>query len=299
MIREFSVRGTIPMATVKSALLQLLRGLQYLHSNWIIHRDLKPQNVLVMRSSGVVKVGDFGLARLFQAPLRALSEMERVVVTLWYRAPELLLGAKHYNTAVDVWALGCIFGEMLLGQELFRGKEDTTQGAMFQADQCDKVFRVLGVPTKHAWPKLGDMPLYQSIDKWDTSGRFPASSQLHEVVGLQPGCAALDLLSRMLTFGERHSPSLLRLWLTRPESPPPPQIRSSESRRSRPCATPSFSWARRASDFDKRSLTRNVAGSPSAAVQHVRPAIAAFDRAGRPAAAAAAAVARSVPLLLV
>lgn len=108
--------------TVKSLLWQILNGLNYLHSNWIVHRDLKPSNILVMgegEEQGVVKIGDFGLARIFQAPLRPLSE-NGVVVTIWYRAPELLLGSKHYTSAVDMWAVGCIFAELLTLKPLFQ-----------------------------------------------------------------------------------------------------------------------------------------------------------------------------------
>lgn len=98
--------------TKKSLMYQILKGMKYLHDNWILHRDMKPQNILVVgqgRKRGQVKIADFGLARIYQSPIKALTEVERVVVTLWYRAPELLLGAKHYTRAVDIWSLGCIF----------------------------------------------------------------------------------------------------------------------------------------------------------------------------------------------
>ncbi|KAK2966232.1 hypothetical protein RJ640_008215 [Escallonia rubra] len=98
------VNHAINQYTVKSLLWQLLNGLNYLHSNWIVHRDLKPSNILVMgegEEQGVVKIADFGLARIYQAPLKPLSE-NGVVVTIWYRAPELLLGAKHYTSAVGI-----------------------------------------------------------------------------------------------------------------------------------------------------------------------------------------------------
>jgi cyclin-dependent kinase 8/11 len=107
----------MPQFTIKSIACQILKGMNYLHDNWIIHRDMKPQNILVISAGparGRVQIADFGLARFFQAPVKSLSEVERVVVTLWYRAPELLLGAKHYTKAVDVWAIGCILAELFL-----------------------------------------------------------------------------------------------------------------------------------------------------------------------------------------
>lgn len=101
--------------TRKSIMYQILKGVDYIHDAWVMHRDMKPQNILVVghgKKRGQVKLADFGLARLYKEPIKALSEVERVVVTLWYRAPELLLGAKHYTKAVDMWAVGCIFGEV-------------------------------------------------------------------------------------------------------------------------------------------------------------------------------------------
>lgn len=94
---------------VKSYLFQLLEAISYCHTNRILHRDLKPQNLL-LDCSGHIKLADFGLARTFNIPLRNYTHE---VVTLWYRAPEILLGAKIYTTAVDIWSLGCIFAEMV------------------------------------------------------------------------------------------------------------------------------------------------------------------------------------------
>jgi len=107
---------------VKSIMWQILNGINYIHNNWVVHRDLKPSNILIMGKGpdyGRVKIADFGMARLFQQPLRALH-YDGVVVTVWYRAPELLLGAKHYTKAIDMWAIGCIFGELLTSSPLFQ-----------------------------------------------------------------------------------------------------------------------------------------------------------------------------------
>ena len=97
---------------------QLLRAVAHLHDNWILHRDLKTSNILLSHS-GILKVGDFGLAREYGSPLKPYTS---VVVTLWYRAPELLLGVKEYSTHIDVWSVGCILGELLTLEAIFQGK---------------------------------------------------------------------------------------------------------------------------------------------------------------------------------
>ena len=91
---------------------QILEGLEYLHDRNIAHRDLKPQNVL-MNKEGIVKVADFGLAK----KLRKISTLN--VVSLWYRAPELLLGLKNYSPNIDIWSLGCMLAEFILGKPIF------------------------------------------------------------------------------------------------------------------------------------------------------------------------------------
>ncbi len=93
----------------QSYLRQLLDGIAYCHSNRVLHRDLKPQNLLI-DSQGCIKLADFGLARTFSIPMRPYTHE---VITLWYRAPEILLGTKQYTCSVDVWSLGCIFAEMV------------------------------------------------------------------------------------------------------------------------------------------------------------------------------------------
>lgn len=207
MIRWHHNRASqpMPMQTVKSLLWQILHGMNYLHKNWIIHRDLKPSNILVTGQDkppserGCVKIADFGLARLFQAPLRPLTDVDAVVVTIWYRAPELLLGAKHYTKAIDLWAIGCIFAELITSKPLFQGQEKERKGDdrnPFQADQIDKIFKTLGKPTLEQWPGAADLPNWTHAQAWET---YP--SVLHERVrGLPKGSAGFDLLSKLLEY---------------------------------------------------------------------------------------------------
>jgi cell division cycle 2-like len=126
---------------------QLLRAVAHLHDNWILHRDLKTSNLLLSHR-GVLKVGDFGLAREYGSSLKPYTS---TVVTLWYRAPELLLGAEIYSTPIDVWSVGCIFGELLTMEAIFQGQ--------FEVDQINKIFRDLGTPNDAIWPGYSELPV--------------------------------------------------------------------------------------------------------------------------------------------
>jgi len=135
-------------ANIKSYTLQTLLGLEYLHHHWILHRDLKPNNLLV-DAAGCLKLGDFGLAKCFGSPNR---QMTHVVVTRWYRSPELLFGAKSYGVGVDIWAVGCILAELLLRVPFLAGDSDL--------DQLSKIFQALGTPTEDSWTGLSSLPDY-------------------------------------------------------------------------------------------------------------------------------------------
>ncbi|KAJ3396704.1 Cyclin-dependent kinase 2 [Lobulomyces angularis] len=140
---------------IKSYMLQLCKGMSYCHGHRIIHRDIKPQNY----QQGNIKIADFGLSRSFGIPLRTYTHE---VVTLWYRAPEILLGSKHYSTAVDMWSIACVFAEMCLGSPLFPGDSEI--------DEIFKIFKILGTPTEEVWPGLSNLPDYKpNFPKWETT----------------------------------------------------------------------------------------------------------------------------------
>ena len=133
---------------IKGYMQQTLRGLEAIHGSWVLHRDLKPGNLFIT-PGGVVKVGDFGLARFYGSPERRFTGQ---VVTRWYRAPELLYGAKFYGTAIDVWAVGCIFAELLLRRPYLPGGSDL--------DQLQRIFTSLGTPSEETWPGVSALPYY-------------------------------------------------------------------------------------------------------------------------------------------
>lgn len=120
----------------------------------------------MVTSSGSIKIGDLGLARLFHKPLHALFSGDKVVVTIWYRAPELLLGSRHYTPAIDLWAVGCIFAELLSLRPIFKGeeaKQDSKKAVPFQRNQMGKIGEVLGLPKKTEWPLLSAMPEFPNL----------------------------------------------------------------------------------------------------------------------------------------
>ena len=210
-------RHAIPAKIIKSIMYQLLKGLIYLHSNWVMHRDLKPANIMVTRS-GEVKIGDLGLARLFRQPLNSLFTGDKVVVTIWYRAPELLLGSRHYTPAIDLWAVGCIFAELLSLRPIFKGEEakmDNKKAVPFQRNQMQKIVEILGMPTKDRWPLLTAMPEStqltnlangnhrvanpQGLDKWYWSTLHHQKYGEDQVNGT-PGAEGLSLLQGLLEY---------------------------------------------------------------------------------------------------
>lgn len=177
--------GALQPPLIKSFMYQLLQGVAFCHDNRVLHRDLKPQNLLINKR-GELKLGDFGLARAFGIPVNTFSNE---VVTLWYRAPDVLLGSRAYSTSIDIWSAGCIMAEMYTGRPLFPGTTNE--------DQLIKIFRIMGTPTEHTWPGVSQYSEYRK--------NFPFYSP-QDMSHILPmiDSIGMDLLKRMLVYEPNH-----------------------------------------------------------------------------------------------
>jgi serine/threonine protein kinase len=178
---------------IKRLLFQLLSAVEYIHKNCIIHRDIKLSNLLYT-NRGQLKLADFGLARTIARPNS--KDLTQLVVTLWYRAPELLLGSDDYSFGVDIWSVGCIMGELFLYSPLFSGNDEL--------DQLMKIFAVLGSPNDRIWPDITKLPVIVKgvINLERECKRHPfnlLSDRLPDIC-----LEGIDLLNSLLTY----SPSI-------------------------------------------------------------------------------------------
>jgi len=179
-------RGALDPMTVRSFMYQLLKGTAFCHENRVLHRDLKPQNLLINRK-GELKLGDFGLARAFGVPVNTFSNE---VVTLWYRAPDVLLGSRTYSTSIDVWSCGCIFAEMIQGTPLFRGRDNQ--------DQLLHIMKIIGTPSDETLRKVAREA---SLSTETVMKQYPRYTKMPwENIMTKASPLAIDLLDRLLQF---------------------------------------------------------------------------------------------------
>jgi cell division cycle 2-like len=176
---------------IKTLMLQLISGVEYLHSNWILHRDLKTSNLL-LNNRGELKIADFGMARYTSRPRPNLTQL---VVTLWYRAPELLLGVEDYDFEIDIWSVGCIFAELLTREPLFFGKNEV--------DQLSRIFALLGTPTKDSWPGFKSLPNAKALLPLLSN---PKSSSLSASKFPYLTSSGLNLLTSLLSYNPSSRP---------------------------------------------------------------------------------------------
>jgi cell division cycle 2-like len=171
------------VSEVKLLLHQLISAVHHLHEHWIIHRDIKTSNLLYS-NKGYLKLCDMGLARDYYDPPRKMTPN---VVTLWYRAPEVLLGMEQYGEPIDMWSVGCIFGELLDNKPMFDGRGEI--------DLLKKIFALLGSPNAAVWPAYPAFMKSKGFAIQDTNrynhlkSRYPQLTQ-----------AGYDLMNRLLAY---------------------------------------------------------------------------------------------------
>ena len=146
-----------------------------------MHRDLKPQNLLI-DTKGNIKLADFGLARAYGLPIKTYTHE---VVTLWYRAPEILMGAKEYSTSVDLWSVGAIMVEMAQKKPLFPGDSEI--------DQLFKIFKLHGTPNEDSWPGVSKLRDFKNTFPKFRGGKLQENSKNLDSFGL-------DLVSKMMNI---------------------------------------------------------------------------------------------------
>lgn len=201
-----NVKTTLTTSEVKSLMTQTLRAVEYLHERFIFHRDLKLSNLL-LNQRGELKLCDFGLARTFE-PIDRGSYTPKVV-TLWYRAPELLFGCDTYTSAIDMWAVGCIFAEFLKHEPLFPGSTEI--------EQLNMICALLGSPNSHIWPGWDALP---------HARKFKLPEQPYNFLEInfpKLSAAGVNLLDVLLTFDPEKRGTATEA-LAHPffqESPPP------------------------------------------------------------------------------
>ncbi|KIK70229.1 hypothetical protein GYMLUDRAFT_34719 [Collybiopsis luxurians FD-317 M1] len=192
-------RVKLSPSQIKLYMKQLLEGTEYMHRNHILHRDMKAANLLIS-NDGSLRIADFGLARAYDAqeckaaPYMTFDGRERkerkytnCVVTRWYRPPELLLGARNYGGEVDMWGIGCVFGEMFNRRPILPGNSDL--------DQLDKIWNLCGTPNQHTWPNYDKLPGFEGMQRFTTTASRRVKPTW-ESAGAET--VAVDLLDKLL-----------------------------------------------------------------------------------------------------
>lgn len=185
-----NIQNPFSESEIKCLILQLFLAVDYIHQNWIVHRDIKLSNLLY-NSSGQLKLADFGLARTLTFPSN--DDLTPLVVTLWYRSPELLFACQNYGFSVDIWSVGCVFAELLLNSgPLFNG--------MSEIDQLYAIFKVLGAPTARIWPSVINTPVVKngSISLEKEKLRYPYNNLAEYFPRLSE--EGLELLNRIFAY---------------------------------------------------------------------------------------------------
>ncbi|QSL65480.1 hypothetical protein MERGE_002792 [Pneumocystis wakefieldiae] len=174
-------KQTMPLFDIKIYIYQLFRSLAYIHSQDICHRDIKPQNLLLNPAIGVLKLCDFGSAKVLVTGKPNVS----YICSRYYRAPELIFGATNYTTKIDIWSTGCVLAELMLGQPIFPGESGI--------DQLVEIIKVLGTPTREQIKTMN--PNYMEH-------KFPQikSRPFNRIFRRETPNDAIDLVSHLLEY---------------------------------------------------------------------------------------------------
>ncbi|RKP36258.1 kinase-like domain-containing protein [Dimargaris cristalligena] len=184
LLENPAVRFTLPQ--IKCYMKQLLSGMHYLHSQKILHRDIKASNLLI-NNQGTLCIADYGLARAYDPD--ANEKYTNCVVTRWYRPPELLLSESRYTSAIDMWAIGCVLGEMLRGKPILPGHSDL--------EQLDCIFRLCGSPSEYTMPGWNDLPGCEGVKSFKSYPRRVKQEFSNDNVH------AADLLDKLLVLNPK------------------------------------------------------------------------------------------------
>ena len=177
---------------VKNMMYQLLKGVEHLHSHKILHRDLKPQNILVDDNGWILKLADFGLSRVYSIPIRPYT---KEVLTLWYRAPEMMLGINNYAIGLDIWSIGCIFVELYLGKPFVMGDSEI--------DQLFKLFQIYGTFNELTLPGYKNFPYFdQDFPFWKGIGLKNYLKQRSHIIPIDDTAFYLADLHCLTEIGE-------------------------------------------------------------------------------------------------
>jgi CTD kinase subunit alpha len=171
---------------------QLFEGLDYLHHRGVLHRDIKAANILVS-NTGELKLADFGLARFYQK--RQKQDYTNRVITIWYRSPELLLGETQYGPAVDIWSAACVLVEIFTRHAIFPGDGS-------EINQLDKIYNVLGTPSRSEWPGVSELQWYELLRP---AARI--SSTFEEKYRERVSPEAYELLQAMFQYDPANRPT--------------------------------------------------------------------------------------------
>ena len=183
------VTKKLPEKIIKQIILQVINAAKYLHSLKYIHRDIKPDNILIS-NEGKIILTDFDLCR--QESKGKDDPLTRTAVTLYYRAPEIFFGDSYYTNKIDIWSIGCVFAELVIGQPLFKGSNELST--------LSKIIQIIGCPNEDNWPGVSQLPNYLPFG----GGEFQLGKMLEEAGLSKEG---IEIVTNLLMLDPKKRPT--------------------------------------------------------------------------------------------